>query len=152
MGLCPFRVGPVAAHWSAPLFEKRGEWYWNPYTPYVYGGWRKEDGGLDCSQFVQARYRDGLGIDIDPAHATANTNAERLRLACEPVEQPEPGDLIFFHGTYDTPGASHVGIVRDPARAIMLDDHQRSAGNPGETEYGTPYWLEHFLSFGRVRR
>mgnify|MGYP003395692666 CR=1 FL=1 len=101
-------------------------WYWG--TPYRFGGFQESSGGLDCSQFVQARFWI-LGIDIDPEHETANTNAERLRQACDPVTAPERGDLVFFKGTYDAPGATHVGIIREPG--MMLDDHDRGPGSSG---------------------
>ena len=88
-------------------------------------------------------------------------NAERARQACVPIRQGQEqvGDLIFFEHTYRLengawpPGASHVGILLDPRRAIMADDHQRSDGTgPGETVYSEPYWRSHFLEYRRVPR
>lgn len=82
-------------------------------------------------------------------------NAERARQACAPLhnQSVEPGDLIFFKDTYPTAGASHVGIVLDPGKRLMADDHARPDGTgPGETNYAEPYWASHFLEFRRVRR
>ena len=98
---------------------------------------------------------DAARIDLDPDHTQANTNAQRILDHCEYVflDTPEPGDLIFFSRTYDTPGASHVGIVQDPQARIMLDDHSRPDGTgPGMTDYSLPYWQSHWLAFGRVKR
>lgn len=97
---------------------------------------------------------DRLGIDIDPAHDLVFTNAQRILEACEPVmaADAQPGDLVFFENTYQTTGASHVGIVKDPVLRLMLDDHKRQLYGPGETGYGDPYWRAHWLAFGRVRR
>lgn len=98
---------------------------------------------------------DAAGIDIDPEHDQPFTNAERARQAVTPIAESEaqPGDLVFFAGTYETPGASHIGIVIDPARHIMGDDHDRGNGTgPGETSWDEPYWRQHLMSFGRVKR
>jgi hypothetical protein len=91
----------------------------------------------------------GLGI------AQGFINAERARQATTPISEAEAqkGDLVFFQGTYETPGASHIGIVWDPAAHIMADDHERSDGTgPGLTNYDEPYWRQHLMSFGRVKR
>jgi peptidoglycan DL-endopeptidase CwlO len=100
-------------------------------------------------------FMDRLGIDVDPDHELIYTNAQRILEACEPVAVggEQPGDLIFFEGTYPTSGASHVGIVKDPERGIMLDDHDRDEKpGPGETVYHEQWWRRHFLAFGRVKR
>ena len=58
----------------------------------------------------------------------------------------KPGDLIFFQGTYDTSGASHVGIVVDPVNTIMIH-----CGNPIQyASYDSNYWRQHFYCFWRV--
>ncbi|MBM2809904.1 MAG: Cell wall-associated hydrolase (invasion-associated protein) [Chloroflexi bacterium] len=70
-------------------------------------------------------------------------NAERARQLCAfvPNGEEEPGDLIFFEKTYNTAGASHVGIVIDPVRHIMADDHDRgNNAGPGETDYTKAKW------------
>ena len=79
-----------------------------------------------------------IRVNIDPSHTVANTNAERLRQACDVIAlaHARRGDLIFFERTYDTAGASHVGIVYDPLMHTMLDDHQRPGGpGPGFSRY-----------------
>ncbi|MBQ3795981.1 MAG: C40 family peptidase [Butyrivibrio sp.] len=59
----------------------------------------------------------------------------------------KPGDLIFFKGTYNTSGASHVGIVVDPVNKIMIH-----CGNPiSYASYDTNYWRNHFYCYGRIR-
>lgn len=148
----------ASGHWSDPLFDLNdGSWYWG--TPYVFEGWREENGGLNCSEFVCLRFEGKLGIDVTPDHPHGYTNAERIRQSCAEITEEEagPGDLVFFERTYDTPGASHVGIVSEPG--VMLDDHDRSdSGNPdgpGFTNYNpglSDYWRGHLLGFGRVRR
>ena len=57
----------------------------------------------------------------------------------------EPGDLIFFQGTYNTSGASHVGIY--VGNGMMIH-----CGNPiSYASIETSYWQEHFYCFGRIR-
>ena len=59
-------------------------------------------------------------------------------------ENARPGDLIFFQGTYDTTGASHVGIY-------VGDKKMLHCGDPIQyTSIDTPYWQEHFYYFGRL--
>lgn len=98
---------------------------------------------------------DAAGIDLDPNHTQPFTNAERARQAGILIAESEaqPGDLVYFHSTYDTPGASHVGIVADPVACVMYDDHDRGDGTgPGETSYLSGYWRDHLLDFRRVER
>ena len=118
----------------------------------MFGGRYPWQGGLDCAGWVCLVF-DRIGIDVDPAHALVYTSAQRIREASEPIdaEDVEPGDLVFFERTYDTPGASHLGIVTEPG--MMLDDHGRSTiYGPGFTDYRLPYWASRLLGFGRVHR
>lgn len=146
-----------AGDWTVALFELIRPTYGK--TPYKFGaeGERTEgpsEGPWDCAGFVMEAF-DRIGIDIDPEHIQANTNAERLRQACNPVDEPLPGDLVFFEGTYPTAGASHVGIVKDPVNHIMIDDHDRRTtplSGPGETDYMNDYWKQYLAGYGRVRR
>jgi len=56
----------------------------------------------------------------------------------------KPGDIIFFKGTYDTPGVSHVGIYVGNGQMIHC-------GDPiNYTSINTAYWQSHFFAFGRV--
>ena len=65
---------------------------------------------------------------------------------CTPVSAANvrPGDLVFFVGTYDTPGVSHVGIY-------VGDGWMIHAGNPiGYVNLNTSYWQSHFYTYGRL--
>ena len=75
------------------------------HVPYVWGGY--SPAGFDCSGFVSYVINHcGNGWNL------GRRTAEELRNSCTavPPGEAKPGDLIFFQGTYDTPGASHVGI------------------------------------------
>lgn len=81
-------------------------------TPYVWGGSSPET-GFDCSGYVCWVYNQN-GYDV------GRTTANGLWNKCQKISEAEakPGDLVFFKGTYDTPGMSHVGLVR-PVRTIV---------------------------------
>lgn len=150
---------PAAAEdWYAPVFARARELYGR--TPYQFGGDRtpgRSAGPWDCIGYVMECLDSAtppLG-DLGTGLHQGYINAERARAACSLVQPgaEQPGDLVFFHTTYPTPGASHVGIVLDPARRLMADDHDRGNGTgPGETDYSAPYWRAHFLGFARVPR
>ena len=108
-------------------------------TPYVWGGYAP--GGFDCSGFVSWVINHcGNGWDY------GRRTAEGLRQLCAYVspEEAKPGDLIFFEKTYDTDGASHVGIY-------VGDGMMIHCGKPIQyTTINTNYWNNHFLQFGRL--
>ena len=108
--------------------------------PYVWGGASPET-GFDCSGFVSWVINNcGNGWNV------GRQTAEGLRSSCTPVSASEakPGDLIFFQGTYNTSGASHVGIY--VGNGMMIH-----CGNPIKySNINTPYWQGHFLSYGRI--
>ena len=81
-------------------------------TPYVWGGSTPET-GFDCSGYVCWVYNQN-GYNV------GRTTANGLWSKSQHISEAEakPGDLVFFEGTYDTPGKSHVGIVR-PVRTIV---------------------------------
>jgi len=111
--------------------------------PYVWGG-SKPSTSFDCSGFVSWVINHcGNGWDYGRLTANGWKNATaRVR-----ESDVRPGDLIFFQGTYDTAGASHVGIVVDPANKIMIH-----CGNPIQyASYDTRYWRAHFYCYGRIR-
>ena len=81
-------------------------------TPYVWGGSTPET-GFDCSGYVCWVYNQN-GYDV--GRTTANGLWQKSQHISE--AEAKPGDLVFFDGTYDTPGKSHVGIVR-PVRTIV---------------------------------
>ena len=106
--------------------------------PYVFGG-SKPETSFDCSGFV-SWVLNHSGWDV------GRLSAEGLRQICTRIAPTEakPGDLIFFEKTYNTPGASHVGIV-------VGDGMMIHCGDPIQyTSYNTSYWQSHFLQFGRL--
>jgi 3D (Asp-Asp-Asp) domain-containing protein len=108
--------------------------------PYVWGG-ASPSTSFDCSGFVCWVINNcGNGWNV------GRLTAEGLRSACSYVSPSEakPGDLIFFQKTYNTSGASHVGIY--VGNGMMIH-----CGNPIKyTSIETSYWQEHFLAFGRI--
>lgn len=111
--------------------------------PYVWGG-SSPSTNFDCSGFVSYVINNcgnGWNYGRLTANGWKNTTA---RVNASDVK---PGDLIFFQGTYDTSGASHVGIVVDPANKIMIH-----CGNPIQyASYDSNYWRQHFYCYGRIR-
>lgn len=108
--------------------------------PYVWGG-ASPSTSFDCSGFVSWVINNcGNGWNV------GRQTAEGLRGCCAYVspEEAKPGDLIFFEGTYSTPGASHVGIY--------VGDHVMiHCGEPIQyTNTASPYWQEHFMAYGRL--
>jgi cell wall-associated NlpC family hydrolase len=110
--------------------------------PYVWGG-SNPSTSFDCSGFVSYVINNcGNGWNYGRLTAEGWKNAT----ARVPEGDVQPGDLIFFQGTYHTSGASHVGIVVDPVNKIMIH-----CGNPIQyTSYDSNYWRQHFYCFGRL--
>ncbi|MCD8398792.1 MAG: NlpC/P60 family protein [Lachnospiraceae bacterium] len=108
--------------------------------PYVWGG-SSPSTSFDCSGFVCWVINNcGNGWNV------GRTTADGLRSYCSYVspEDAQPGDLIFFQGTYSTSGASHVGIYAGNGMMIHC-------GNPIQyTSIQTTYWQSHFLAYGRI--
>src|SRR5574344_1613527 len=108
--------------------------------PYVWGG-SSPSTSFDCSGFVSYvinHCRVGWNV--------GRLGAEGLRNICSYVSpaNAKPGDLIFFEKTYDTSGASHVGIY--VGNNMMIH-----CGDPIQyTSIDTNYWQQHFLQFGRL--
>lgn len=111
--------------------------------PYVWGG-SNPSTSFDCSGFVSyVINHSGNGWDYGRLTANGWKNAT-ARVSAGNVK---PGDLIFFQGTYDTTGASHVGIVVDPVNKIMIH-----CGNPIQyASYDSNYWRQHFYCYGRIQ-
>lgn len=111
--------------------------------PYVWGG-SSPSTSFDCSGFVSyVINHSGNGWDYGRLTANGWKNAT-ARVSAGNVK---PGDLIFFQGTYDTSGASHVGIVVDPVNKIMIH-----CGNPIQyASYDSNYWRQHFYCYGRIQ-
>ena len=108
--------------------------------PYVWGG-ASPSTSFDCSGFVSWVINNcGNGWNV------GRCTADELRSHCSQVSLSgaKPGDLIFFQGTYDTPGASHVGIY--VGNNMMIH-----CGKPVQyTSIASAYWQEHFMAFGRL--
>lgn len=108
--------------------------------PYVWGG-ASPSTSFDCSGFVSWVINNcGNGWSV------GRQTADGLRGCCAQVSpsQAKPGDLIFFQGTYDTPGASHVGIY-------VGDGMMIHCGNPIQyASIQSTYWQQHFMAFGRL--
>ena len=104
--------------------------------PYVWGGY-KPSTSFDCSGFVSYVYNQ-CGWDF------GRLGAQGLYNISTRTNSPRPGDLVFFTGTYDTPGVSHVGIY-------VGDGWMLHCGDPiGYTNLNTSYWQSHFYACGRL--
>ena len=106
--------------------------------PYVWGG-SSPSTSFDCSGYISwVLNHSGWNVGRQTAQGLYNL--------CTPVStaQVKPGDLVFFKGTYDTPGVSHCGIY--VGNSIMLH-----CGDPiSYTNLNSKYWQEHFYSYGRL--
>ena len=106
--------------------------------PYVWGG-SNPNTSFDCSGYVSwVINHSGWNV--------GRLGAQGLCNICTPVTgaQARPGDLIFFKGTYDTPGVSHVGIY-------VGDGMMIHCGSPiSYANINTTYWQKHFYAYGRL--
>ena len=109
-------------------------------TPYVWGGSTPET-GFDCSGYVCWVYNQN-GYDV--GRTTANGLWNKSQHISE--AEAKPGDLVFFEGTYDTPGKSHVGIYL--GNGMMV-----SAGDPIKyADIHSSYWQKYLSGFGRLSK
>lgn len=109
-------------------------------TPYVWGGSTPET-GFDCSGYVCWVYNQN-GYNV------GRTTANGLWNKCQHISEAEakPGDLVFFKGTYDTPGMSHTGIYL--GNGMMV-----SAGDPIKyANIHSSYWQKYLSGFGRLSK
>ena len=106
--------------------------------PYVWGG-SSPSTSFDCSGFISwVVNHSGWNV--------GRQTAQGLYSLCTPVspEQARPGDLVFFVGTYDTAGMSHVGLY--VGNSVMLH-----CGDPiSYTNLNSSYWQQHFYCYGRL--
>ena len=106
--------------------------------PYVWGG-SSPSTSFDCSGFVSWVINHS-GWDV------GRLGAQGLCNVCTPVSSAnvKPGDLVFFTGTYDTPGVSHVGIYVGNNMMIHCGDPISYAN------LNSSYWQSHFYRYGRL--
>lgn len=106
--------------------------------PYVWGG-SSPATSFDCSGFISwVLNHSGWNVGRMTANGLFNY--------CTPVSSTnaKPGDLIFFQGTYDTAGASHVGLYVGGGMMVHCGDPISYAN------INTSYWQSHYLTFGRL--
>ena len=106
--------------------------------PYVWGG-SNPNTSFDCSGFVS------WALTESGVCNTGRLGAQGLYNISTPVSSANarPGDLIFFVGTYDTPGISHVGIYVGGGKMLHCSDPIQYA------DINTSYWQSHFYAFAR---
>lgn len=104
--------------------------------PYVWGGYCPST-SFDCSGFVSWVINHS-GWDV------GRLGAQGLYNICTRTSSPRPGDLVFFTGTYDTPGISHVGIY-------VGDNFMLHCGDPIQfADLSSSYWQSHLYAYGRL--
>ncbi|UYX51892.1 NlpC/P60 family protein [Bacillus thuringiensis] len=99
--------------------------------PYVWGSASPSNGGFDCSGFISYIF----GVGRQDVNGYWNSVSK--------VSSPQPGDLVFFQGTYK-PGPSHIGIY-------VGNDQMIHAGDKGiaYSSLSSSYNQKHFLGYGR---
>ena len=125
--------------------QTKHEYYWNamqPYieqclgTPYVFGG-ATPGAGMDCSGYV-SYVLSSVGL------MSGRTSAQGIYNMCVPVENPEPGDLVFFTGTYDCPDyITHIGIYAG-------DGCMYHSGKPNQYTAIDGYYAQHLAGYGSI--
>lgn len=109
--------------------------------PYVWGG-NSPSTSFDCSGFV-SWVINHCGNGWNVGRQTANGLMGKCDII--PKSEAKPGDLIFFQKTYNTSGASHVGIY--VGNGMMIH-----CGNPiSYASIETNYWRQHYYCMGRIR-
>ena len=104
--------------------------------PYIWGG-SSPATSFDCSGYL-SWVLNQCGWNVGRLGATGLYNY------CTPTSDPQPGDLVFFVGTYDTDGVSHCGLY-------LGDGMMLHAGDPiGYANLNTNYWQSHLLGYGRL--
>lgn len=104
--------------------------------PYVWGG-SSPSTSFDCSGYL-SWVLNQCGWDV------GRLGAQGLYNYCTPTSSPQPGDLVFFVGTYDTPGVSHCGLY-------VGDGWMLHCGDPiSYANLNNSYWQSHFYAYGRL--
>lgn len=112
-------------------------------VPYVWGG-STPSAGFDCSGYVcYVMNNCGQGWNV------GRTNCNGLMYYCDKIAKSEmqPGDLIFFEKTYNTTGASHVGIYVGNNKMLHC-----GSGGVKYSDITTAYYTSHYLCSGRIPR
>ena len=112
-------------------------------VPYVWGG-STPSSGFDCSGYVcYVMNNCGQGWNV------GRTNCNGLMYYCDKIAKSEmqPGDLIFFEKTYNTTGASHVGIYVGNNKMLHC-----GSGGVKYSDITTEYYTSHYLCSGRIPR
>ena len=112
-------------------------------VPYVWGG-STPSAGFDCSGYVcYVMNNCGQGWNV------GRTNCNGLMYYCDKIGKSEmqPGDLIFFEKTYNTSGASHVGIYVGNNKMLHC-----GSGGVKYSDITTAYYTSHYLCSGRIPR
>lgn len=138
--------------WDKIVYEKHfkaesvNQGYWEamqPYikeclgTPYLMGG-NTPGVVLDCSAYVSYVYRM-VGL------CDGRYTAQGLYNRCTKIDDPQPGDMVFFKDTYNTPDyITHIGIYAG-------DGMMYHSGNPNQkASFETSYWKKHFVGYGTM--
>jgi cell wall-associated NlpC family hydrolase len=105
-------------------------------TPYVLGGFTPKV-ALDCSGYCSYVYNT-VGL------MSGRTTAQGLYNMCKKTDKPEPGDLVFFQGTYNCGDfITHVGLYAG-------DGMMYHSGSPNQKVAITGYYQQHFVSYGTM--
>ena len=108
-------------------------------TGYVYGG--ASPRGFDCSGFTMYVYsQHGYSLP----HSATSQWQSGLGTRVYSISELQPGDLVFFVGTYDTAGVSHCGIYVGGGMMIHCGEPIQYAN------LNTSYWQSHFYAYGRL--
>lgn len=99
--------------------------------PYVWGSASPSNGGFDCSGFISYIF----GVGRQDVNGYWNSVSK--------VSSPQPGDLVFFQGTYKA-GPSHIGIYVGNGQMIHASDKGIAYG-----DINSSYNKKHFLGYGR---
>ena len=104
--------------------------------PYVWGG-SSPSTSFDCSGYL-SWVLNQCGWNV------GRLGAQGLYNYCTPTSSPQPGDLVLFVGTYDTPGVSHCGLY-------VGDGWMLHCGDPiSYANLNTSYWQSHFYAYGKL--
>ena len=106
-------------------------------TPYVFGG-VTPGSGLDCSGYVSYVYRN-VGL------MSGRWTAQGFYNVATPTNDPQPGDLVFFHSTYDTYDfVTHIGIYAGNGEMYHSGDPNR------KVSLSLAYWQQHLIGYGTM--